>query len=1204
MKLVWSVGVFALVVGVVAGGLGSGKGTPGSMPTVVSLYDSCSQPASSVIITRELECSLDDAQTCQSTGVVATNCTNYVSGSDTSGAISEAFGDHPHLIVEEYDPSAMYCGDNNGVLNVTGYLLDDKCHVNRDGTASTKMTLGRSLTIAKYSDPNCERVVSEEEVPYGDPYDRACANNATRYLYSGSTPSMSAVTVYEDSSCSTTPVKLTVAQVFVCEAERDPSSGNCRHDGNSHYSVSSCTDDYNELAAAAFGADTPYVVVEEFLNHFCDNRVDLATVYIMDNTCHTNTDDATSFSGTLTSDGFAIITTYGGANCELARSSTDFTKRSEMCLPQRDCADGYIHGWAKRFSIGGIEGPLSEGQMTSMAIYDGGSCSAPAATLSYTREFTCTPRIRSSNSNNSASTANSTCEFNGVVNLLTDCTYYYLGWDTSGSITNAFGEYGDHPYLIVEEYDPSARYCGDDSGVRNATAYLLDEKCHVNRDGTASSKITLGRSLTINKYSDPSCESFLSETDVPYGGPYDRACANNATRYMYMGPTPPMNVITVYEDSSCSGAPVKLTMTQGFVCDAERDPSSAECRPDGTSHSSVSSCTSDYNELPATAFGNNTSYLVVEEFSNYYCGTVDSVTVYVVDSACHTNADDATSFRADCADGYIHGCAKRFSIGGVQGPVSNGQLTSVTIYDGGSCSAPAASLSFTRELTCTSPIKGSTCDYNGVVNTVTDCTNYYSGWGDTSGSISKAFEGYQYLIVEEYDPSAMYCGDNNGLFNVTGYHIDEKCHMNRDGTASTKMTLGRSLAIAKYSDPSCERVVSEEEVPYGDPYDRACANNATKYLYSGSTPSMSAVTVYEDSSCSTTPVKLTVAQGFVCEAERDPSSGNCRHDGNSHYSVSSCTDDYNELAAAAFGVDTPYVVVEEFLNHFCDNRVDLATVYIMDNTCHTNTDDATSFRATLTSDGSAIITTYADANCELAQSSTDFTKRSEMCLPQRHCADGSIHGCAKRFSVGGLKRSAPSGLMTAIAIYERSCEEIPLQVLAFPDSTCEATAMGIDGCNDWSDNWFYYSSNCIVDSTDFTASKFRDAPYLLVEKYAEGTNCGAQLYAIAYRSDSDCHPSGFDKTHFRVSLNENNSVTIATFPSGLCRDSDAETTYVTVGSSYINTSACFNGTIRLSANLTAFSGQAPSLDAYKTREQIMFPDWLWDPTPRRIFESD
>ncbi|KAE9273122.1 hypothetical protein PF008_g29924, partial [Phytophthora fragariae] len=275
-----------------------------------------------------------------------------------------------------------------------------------------------------------------------------------------------------------------------------------------------------------------------------------------------------------------------------------------------------------------------------------------------------------------------------------------------------------------------------------------------------------------------------------------------------------------------------------------------------------------------------------------------------------------------------------------------------------------------------------------------------------------------------------------------------------------------------------------------------------------------------------------------------------------------------------------------------------------DNTCHTNTDDATSFRATLTSDGSAIITTYADANCELAQSSTDFTKRSEMCLPQRHCADGSIHGCAKRFSVGGLKRSAPSGLMTAIAIYERSCEEIPLQVLAFPDSTCEATAMGIDGCNDWSDNWFYYSSNCIVDSTDFTASKFRDAPYLLVEKYAEGTNCGAQLYAIAYRSDSDCHPSGFDKTHFRVSLNENNSVTIATFPSGLCRDSDAETTYVTVGSSYINTGACFNGTIRLSANLTAFSGQAPSLDAYKTREQIMFPDWLWDPTPRRIFESD
>ncbi|KAE9273677.1 hypothetical protein PF008_g29781 [Phytophthora fragariae] len=226
MKLVWSIGVFALVVGVVAGGLGSGKGPAGSMQTVVSLYDSCPQPASTVTITRELECSLEDAQTCQSTGGVATNCTNYViSGWDTSGAISEAFGGHPHLIVEEYDSSVMYCGDNNGVLNVTGYLLDDKCHVNRDGTASTKMTLGRSLTLAKYSDPSCECVVSEEEVPYGDPYDRACANNATRYLYSGSTPPMSAVAVYEDNSCSKTPVKLTVAQGFVCEADRAATAG-------------------------------------------------------------------------------------------------------------------------------------------------------------------------------------------------------------------------------------------------------------------------------------------------------------------------------------------------------------------------------------------------------------------------------------------------------------------------------------------------------------------------------------------------------------------------------------------------------------------------------------------------------------------------------------------------------------------------------------------------------------------------------------------------------------------------------------------------------------------------------------------------------------------------------------------------------------------------------------------------------------------
>ncbi|EGZ10610.1 hypothetical protein PHYSODRAFT_518476, partial [Phytophthora sojae] len=128
-------------------------------------------------------------------------------------------------------------------------------------------------------------------------------------------------------------------------------------------------------------------------------------------------------------------------------------------------------------------------------------------------------------------------------------------------------------------------------------------------------------------------------------------------------------------------------------------------------------------------------------------------------------------------------------------------------------------------------------------------------------------------------------------------------------------------------------------------------------------------------------------------------------------------------------------------------------------------------------------------------------------------------------------------------------KNLPLQVIAFPDSTCEATARDIQGCNDWSDNWFYYNGNCITDSTAFAESKFGGASYLLMEKYAEGTNCGAHMYTVAYRSDNKCHPSILEGTHFRVSLgSDDNSLTLATFPSELCRESDSGATIVTVGS--------------------------------------------------------
>jgi hypothetical protein len=127
------------------------------------------------------------------------------------------------------------------------------------------------------------------------------------------------------------------------------------------------------------------------------------------------------------------------------------------------------------------------GMQTAVALYDMDPCFKPAISMSITRKFTCTPLSRNDTP---------VCEFNGVIYSMTNCTEYYRGWDTGGLIRQAFGDYEENPYLSVETYDPGARYCGDSQGLINATLHLLDERCHINLDGTASSKITLGSFLT------------------------------------------------------------------------------------------------------------------------------------------------------------------------------------------------------------------------------------------------------------------------------------------------------------------------------------------------------------------------------------------------------------------------------------------------------------------------------------------------------------------------------------------------------------------------------------------------------------------------------------------------------------------------------------------------------------------------------------
>jgi hypothetical protein len=38
-----------------------------------------------------------------------------------------------------------------------------------------------------------------------------------------------------------------------------------------------------------------------------------------------------------------------------------------------------------------------------------------------------------------------------------------------------------------------------------------------------------------------------------------------------------MSVVAVYDDVLCSGSPIKLSMTQAFVCEVERFPEQMAC---------------------------------------------------------------------------------------------------------------------------------------------------------------------------------------------------------------------------------------------------------------------------------------------------------------------------------------------------------------------------------------------------------------------------------------------------------------------------------------------------------------------------------------------------------------------------------------------------------------------------------------------------
>ncbi|POM80012.1 Hypothetical protein PHPALM_2202, partial [Phytophthora palmivora] len=287
--------------------------------------------------------------------------------------------------------------------------------------------------------------------------------------------------------------------------------------------------------------------------------------------------------------------------------------------------------------------------------------------------------------------------------------------------------------------------------------------------------------------------------------------------------------------------------------------------------------------------------------------------------------------------------------------------TIVVTYEDSSCSSPATSVKLTSLLTCSpqanhfEPI----CESGGTAFSVSDCINYRRGGWDDLGILSDVLSKSTYLTVETY--VAGRCGQWDSVSNVAIYRLDENCYPNAAGTESHQLTLGHSVTITKYSDATCSNVATTttvQEAVLGASHVGVCVDDMTGFI-TGTMPDLNFVANYDDDTCSNTPNRLTFTQDFACKFTTDSP---CQSNGVSRFTVAGCAKDFSAKAAEVFGANSPYVIVADYPNQWC-NDVEYVTVYSADGLCHANEDDGTSFKAFITAEGTATILLYSDKAC-------------------------------------------------------------------------------------------------------------------------------------------------------------------------------------------------------------------------------------------------
>jgi hypothetical protein len=169
---------------------------------------------------------------------------------------------------------------------------------------------------------------------------------------------------------------------------------------------------------------------------------------------------------------------------------------------------------------------------------------------------------------------------------------------------------------------------------------------------------------------------------------------------------------------------------------------------------------------------------------------------------------------------------------------------------------------------------------------------------------------------------------------------------------------------------------------------------------------------------------------------------------------------------------------------------------------------------------------------------------------------------------GLLALAKVNGQIPVSLVYENTyCGGTPSSVVYFPNLQCRD--YHIDQC--FVDGGYSTAVTCGTGTyKGFTDALFRGTPYLFMETYTDGSNCGYLDAAIVYPLDGLCHAMPSTDFGVQVTLNNDNSATMIEATDGTCSELDYSTSS-TIPSDVINSNECLVESMKVWSNVNTGS---------------------------------